>query len=284
MHRTSRGRPASPPDRSTVEVGADRLTTATWGDGPPSVVMLHDGLGSIAQWRDVPARLAARTGLTVLAYDRAGHGSSTPVPTRALAGRLAAPRGPGAGRPARRGRRRGPGARRPLRRRVDRRHPRRRSADDRGRSCSSPPTPGWRRRRRARSSGCGTRPTASWPRSGGSTTSRPPSSTPGRGCGRATSSPAGTSARLVGTVQAPVLVVQGEGDEFASAEHATTFAAIDRRQRRVPAPARPRPQPPPRGSRPWSTEVAGSFITARHPLPSRQSFHTSLTNRLVTVE
>ena len=81
MHRTSRRLPTSPPDRSTVAVGADRLTTATWGDGPPSVVLLHDGLGSIAQWRDVPARLAARTGLTVLAYDRAGHGSSTPVPT-----------------------------------------------------------------------------------------------------------------------------------------------------------------------------------------------------------
>src|SRR3954447_22073524 len=80
MHRTSSDVPASPADRSTVSVEADRLTTARWGDGPPSIVMLHDGLGSIAQWRDVPGRLAARTGLTVLAYDRAGHGSSTPVP------------------------------------------------------------------------------------------------------------------------------------------------------------------------------------------------------------
>ena len=45
--------------------------------------MLHDGLGSIAQWRSVPADLARRTGRPVLAYDRAGHGRSTPTPTGA---------------------------------------------------------------------------------------------------------------------------------------------------------------------------------------------------------
>jgi pimeloyl-ACP methyl ester carboxylesterase len=56
------------------------MTTATWGSGPPEIVLLHDGLGSIAQWRSVPADLARRTGRTVLAYDRAGHGASTPVP------------------------------------------------------------------------------------------------------------------------------------------------------------------------------------------------------------
>lgn len=63
-----------------VEVDGAALTTRTWGDGPPSMVLLHDGLGSIGQWRDVPARLADATGRTVLAYDRAGHGRSTPVP------------------------------------------------------------------------------------------------------------------------------------------------------------------------------------------------------------
>ncbi|MEM9040157.1 MAG: alpha/beta hydrolase [Actinomycetota bacterium] len=71
---------------ATVEVGECRLRTATWGSaevpGPaPDVVMLHDGLGSIRQWRETPALLAARTGLTVTAYERAGHGASTPVPT-----------------------------------------------------------------------------------------------------------------------------------------------------------------------------------------------------------
>lgn len=60
--------------------GANRLRTATWGDGVPSIVMLHDGIGSITQWRSVPADIAAATGATVMAYDRAGHGASTPVP------------------------------------------------------------------------------------------------------------------------------------------------------------------------------------------------------------
>jgi pimeloyl-ACP methyl ester carboxylesterase len=42
----------------------------------PTVVMLHEGLGSIAHWRDFPARLAARTGCGVLAYSRYGYGNS----------------------------------------------------------------------------------------------------------------------------------------------------------------------------------------------------------------
>jgi pimeloyl-ACP methyl ester carboxylesterase len=40
--------------------------------------MLHDGLGSIAQWRDIPEQVATATGRSVLAYNRRGHGRSTP--------------------------------------------------------------------------------------------------------------------------------------------------------------------------------------------------------------
>lgn len=58
----------------------DGITTEVWGTGSPGIVLLHDGLGSVAQWGDVPARIAADTGTSVLAYDRPGHGSSTPVP------------------------------------------------------------------------------------------------------------------------------------------------------------------------------------------------------------
>lgn len=58
---------------------------ATWpGSGESTaapIVLLHDGLGSIAQWRDVPGRIAEQTGRTVYAYERPGHGSSLPVPT-----------------------------------------------------------------------------------------------------------------------------------------------------------------------------------------------------------
>ncbi len=42
----------------------------------PTIVMLHEGLGSIALWRDFPHALAARTGCGVLVYSRYGHGES----------------------------------------------------------------------------------------------------------------------------------------------------------------------------------------------------------------
>ena len=46
----------------------------------PTVVMLHEGLGSITQWRDLPGELAQRCGLDVVAYDRGGYGRSDPLP------------------------------------------------------------------------------------------------------------------------------------------------------------------------------------------------------------
>ncbi|HME31596.1 MAG TPA: alpha/beta hydrolase [Terriglobales bacterium] len=42
----------------------------------PPIVMLHEGLGSIALWKDFPQRLAARTACRVLVYSRYGHGGS----------------------------------------------------------------------------------------------------------------------------------------------------------------------------------------------------------------
>ena len=42
----------------------------------PTIVMLHEGLGSIALWKDFPQQLAARTGCGVLLYSRYGHGNS----------------------------------------------------------------------------------------------------------------------------------------------------------------------------------------------------------------
>ena len=45
----------------------------------PAIVLLHEGLGSIAMWKDFPQRLAARTGCTVAAYSRCGYGSSEPL-------------------------------------------------------------------------------------------------------------------------------------------------------------------------------------------------------------
>lgn len=42
----------------------------------PALVFLHEALGSIGQWRDVPDALVAATGLPALVYDRQGHGGS----------------------------------------------------------------------------------------------------------------------------------------------------------------------------------------------------------------
>ena len=44
--------------------------------GRPVLVFLHEGLGSIRQWRDFPAKVAAVTGLRALVYDRYGYGQS----------------------------------------------------------------------------------------------------------------------------------------------------------------------------------------------------------------
>ena len=42
----------------------------------PTLVFLHEGLGSISQWRDFPARIVAATGLPAVVYARYGHGRS----------------------------------------------------------------------------------------------------------------------------------------------------------------------------------------------------------------
>src|ERR1051326_1442269 len=59
-----------------------RLERACWGqrsDDAPSLVLLHEGLGCVALWRDVPERLAAATGYQVIAYSRFGYGHSDAV-------------------------------------------------------------------------------------------------------------------------------------------------------------------------------------------------------------
>src|ERR1700689_2215020 len=48
-------------------------------DEAPTIIMLHEGLGSAALWGDFPDRLAAATGAGVLVYSRAGYGASTPA-------------------------------------------------------------------------------------------------------------------------------------------------------------------------------------------------------------
>ena len=47
--------------------------------GLPAIVMLHEGLGSIAHWKDFPSRLTEATGAGVFLYSRYGHGGSDPL-------------------------------------------------------------------------------------------------------------------------------------------------------------------------------------------------------------
>ena len=46
--------------------------------GRPEILLLHEGLGSVSMWRDLPHRLARTTGCRVVAYSRRGFGRSEP--------------------------------------------------------------------------------------------------------------------------------------------------------------------------------------------------------------
>src|SRR4051794_15792242 len=66
-----------------LQVGRVRLEARWIGPPPeaaPTLVFLHEGLGSASLWRDFPDRLAAETGCGALVYSRAGYGKSDPVP------------------------------------------------------------------------------------------------------------------------------------------------------------------------------------------------------------
>jgi pimeloyl-ACP methyl ester carboxylesterase len=45
----------------------------------PTIVFLHEGLGSITQWKDFPAALCERVGCRGLVYNRRGYGGSDPL-------------------------------------------------------------------------------------------------------------------------------------------------------------------------------------------------------------
>src|SRR5664279_6493330 len=66
-----------------LTIGASDLEYRMIGPAPaesPTIVMLHEGLGSAGLWGDFPQWLAAATGTGVFVYSRAGYGASSPVP------------------------------------------------------------------------------------------------------------------------------------------------------------------------------------------------------------
>ncbi len=71
----------------SVEVEGRRFDVEIAWVGPPEtdpalpvVVFLHEGLGSVAMWKDFPARLCDAIGRRGLVYSRPGYGASTPRP------------------------------------------------------------------------------------------------------------------------------------------------------------------------------------------------------------
>jgi pimeloyl-ACP methyl ester carboxylesterase len=63
-------------------VAGHRLEAVRLGPPPdlaPTLVFLHEGLGSVSAWRDFPQRLVDATGLGALVFSRWGYGKSDPV-------------------------------------------------------------------------------------------------------------------------------------------------------------------------------------------------------------
>ncbi|MEJ6022615.1 alpha/beta fold hydrolase [Ramlibacter sp. PS4R-6] len=59
------------------------------GDAARSpIVFLHEGLGSVAMWRDWPRRVCEATGRAGFVYSRRGYGKSPPIPDVRGSGRL----------------------------------------------------------------------------------------------------------------------------------------------------------------------------------------------------
>jgi pimeloyl-ACP methyl ester carboxylesterase len=64
-----------------LALGAQRIEYAfvdVGGHAAPTLVFLHEGLGSVALWKDFPSKVAAATGCNAVVYSRVGYGASTP--------------------------------------------------------------------------------------------------------------------------------------------------------------------------------------------------------------
>ncbi len=69
------------PEKPLIVHGVN-LEYACHGPAPdqaPTIVMLHEGLGCVALWRDFPMQVAERTGMGVFVWSRQGYGRSDKV-------------------------------------------------------------------------------------------------------------------------------------------------------------------------------------------------------------
>jgi pimeloyl-ACP methyl ester carboxylesterase len=66
---------------NSVNIYYEFLNKALLSEGKPLLVFLHEGLGSVAQWKDFPELLCEKTNCPALLYDREGHGKSEALKT-----------------------------------------------------------------------------------------------------------------------------------------------------------------------------------------------------------
>jgi len=64
-------------DVAGARIEVERIDVGRGSAAP--VVMLHEGLGSVAMWKDFPHRVAHAVNRDVLVYSRAGYGRSSPA-------------------------------------------------------------------------------------------------------------------------------------------------------------------------------------------------------------
>ena len=74
-----------------LQLAGRQIEYGMWGPAPgtgkagspgaaPTIVLLHEGLGCVALWRNFPEQLARATGCGVFAFSRPGYGQSDPKP------------------------------------------------------------------------------------------------------------------------------------------------------------------------------------------------------------
>ena len=245
----------------TASMQVDRSPSSTgWiAPGPtrsaPPLVFLHEGLGCVELWRTFPddgratswaARRRSCTRGPATAARRWSPNLATDLHARRSARRAAGDAGAARARAAR--------AHRPQRRRLDRPHPRRRRPPGRRPGAAGAPRVrrgAFDRRHRGRPrrlSDNGLRPSAS----AGITTTRTPRSGDGTTSGCRPSSGPGTSRRRSPASTAPVLVVQGDADEYG------TLAQLDAIERTATGPVES-------GRAAWSTDIRRTSTIGQRP-------------------
>lgn len=61
-----------------ISLSCQRIIPGDVRADAPTIIFLHEALGTIRMWRDFPAKLAAATRHPVIVYERRGHGRSDP--------------------------------------------------------------------------------------------------------------------------------------------------------------------------------------------------------------